>query len=570
MIDSLYIKNYILVDELKVSFGNGLNIITGETGAGKSIIISAINQLCGERANAELVRKGAQKAILEMTLVSRLPAELKSKLNEAEIDYDDSGELILRKEIKDNGTGRMFVNDTPINLSTLNSFSQLFIDIHGQHQHQQLLFPENHLQYLDAIGRLHNDIEKFKTQFYQFKKLVNKIEGLQKERQLILEKQDLYRHQLSELEKEKLVAGEDVELARELKKLNNMETLHQLVSNLENALYSGDGDAADKIINAEKFLNSAAALDPEFNPFIANLQQARETVEEIGRFSQNYISNLQFDPNRFEQLNQRLARIDYLFKKYKVTSVDELLQLKERMENNLAGFENFESNIDHLKQELDAHIQETNKTAAYLHKKREETARKIEPLIHKEFNEIGLSQAQFVMKNELITEPDSKFYYEEKPVRISEIGIDNITFQIKPNQGEDPKPIHKIASGGELSRIMLALKTISANNDKTETLVFDEIDTGISGTVAQIVGRKMRQLSQYSQMICITHLPQIAAFSQNHYKVIKMIRDSRTVVDIIKLSEENKISEVASLLGGESLSNEALENAKHLINTAQK
>ena len=321
MIESLYIKNYILVDEMLIGFGPGLNIITGETGAGKSIIISAIGQLCGDRASAELVRNGATKAVLELQVKQSYTPALIEELKQLDIDYEPDENLILRKEIKESGASRIFINDSPANLTTLNRLSQKIIDLHGQHQHQKLLHPENHILYLDAFGGLQDAISNFRKRFTEYKIQAQRLKQLKRNQAGTFEKQDMYRYQVAELENENLQHSEDEELKTELTKINNLESIHQAASGVSDVLYSGTENAVEKIITAEKFMDSLAAMDKEFKPFLSNIQQARETLEEVGRFTENYLNGLQFDPERFDQLNQRLSRLEFLFKKYQTLNV---------------------------------------------------------------------------------------------------------------------------------------------------------------------------------------------------------------------------------------------------------
>lgn len=569
MIKSLEIKNFALVESLNVDFGKGLNVLTGETGAGKTIIVNAIAQLFGERSSADLVRGGAKKAIIEAEIEVRPSQELKNLAAELELDLENSDSLIIRKEISANGNTRNFVNDSPVTLSRLNRLSSLLLDLHGQHQHQRLLHPENHLSYLDAFGGLGENVARFSEAFHKYKNELQELKTL-KDRQLkAYQKQDMYHFQLSELSKANLEAEELEKLKSELRILSNVEILHQYAGNLSNRLYSGETNAALLLSQSEDNLKELALLDEQFESFRQSISAARETIEEIGRFAETYISGLRFDAERMEFIHQRIAQLEFLIKKYQVASIDDLIALKNRIEQELSDTEQYDEEIQKKEKSVAEMRMEITSLATGLSENRKKAAANFSQRIMSILADIGMPRAKFNVHQIFRKKDGGEFIVDGISVVMDEYGYDQVVFEIAPNGGENFKALHKIVSGGELSRIMLALKSVLAENDHIPTLVFDEIDAGISGKVAQIVGHKIYNLSKYHQILCVTHLPQIAAFADGHYKVTKSTEDRRTFVDIVLLAQQEKIQEIANLLAGQNISQQAVENASHLIMEAQ-
>ncbi len=568
MLKSLYIKNFALIDELRIEFSEGLNIITGETGAGKSIIVNALAQLCGERSSTELVRKGAAKAILEAEIEFRPRAEVMKILQESAIDPEEQDALILRKEISAKGNSRTFINDTPVPLSRLNEISSYLIDIHGQHQHQRLLHPENHLEYLDAFGRLNSQVQTFNQLLNQYRQKLKERDDLRARQLKSTQLQDMYRFQMEELSKAELQPGELDELYNELKRLNNVEYIHQLSSAINEMLYLGEPSASGLIANAEHNLQKLTEYDGQFSEFTQSLSEARASIEEIGRFITDYLADLEFDPARLEQIQERIGRLEFLLKKYQKKNVEELIDYLQQIENYSADIEQFDERIEQIEQQIDTLKNHLQQQGSDLSQKRKAAAQTFEKQIVQVFQKVGMANAQFRIRFFLKEQTDSPFVLEKTPVEANERGFDQVVFELASNAGEDFKPLHKIASGGEISRIMLALKTLLATVDQVPSMVFDEIDSGISGKIAQIVGLQMAELSRKHQILCITHLPQIAAFARTHFKVLKNTEDNRTFVDIKQLDESGRIREIATLLSGKEIAEQTLENARHLISEA--
>ena len=569
MITSLFVKNFALIDQIEIRFQKGLNIITGESGAGKSILVNAISQLCGERSNLDFIKGGAKKAVIEAEFDLRERKDIVVLLNNHSIDIDDNT-IIIRKEINQSGSSRIFINDTPVQLSVLNEVSQFLIDLHGQHQHQVLLHPENHLPYLDSFASLQSSVKDFSDLVKNYNILKKQLLHLQNDRSKSLQMMDLYNFQLQELKEANVQIGELDQLTEELKILSNFEKLHHNAQVLTDNLSAGDLNAATLVNGAVGNLNALSDIDSQFKELLDNLISARETIEEIAQFTERYLNNLEFDPDRAEFIRQRVSQIDFLVKKYQKKNADELVETVQDLERRLNEINNYDSHLDQLQQEKRQLENIILKSAQELSLKRKQAAREFENRLSGFLKEIGMDNSRFEFSQNTMPDPESPFEINQQKVKLTPTGFDDIRISFSPNPGEPIKAINKIASGGEISRIMLALKSVLAEKDKMPLLVFDEIDSGISGKVAQIVGKKISELSRYHQIICITHLPQIAAFADTHFKVDKNIDEKSTQVVIKPLKFEEQVSEIANLLGGVTLSQQAIDNASQLLQEASK
>lgn len=570
MIKSLLVKNYILVDEIKVRFNPGLNIITGETGAGKSIIVNAIGQLCGERGSPEMVRSGTKKAIIEAEIDLKNIRAVQNQMNSLEIEVDKSQSIIIRKELNANGSSRIFINDSPLNLAGLNSISTLLFDFHGQHQHQRLLNPDNHIGYLDSFGSLSLKVQEFASHYAAYGKACKQRDELKARQLKAIQMQDMYRYQNEELQKASLQENELEELKAEFKILSNIETLHQHGRSLTELLYSGELNASDLIGKAANNLQILADLDEQFKTLKANLEIARTTVEEIGRMAEEYLANLEFDQSRMDFIQQRMVHLEFLLKKYQKLKISELITLHQEVQRMLGHLGQYDDEIKQKEIEIEKIKTELIRIGSDLSGARLEVGKRFEERITLILKMIGMPHAQFKLRHDFKDSDEADFEYNGKKISAGPNGFDRISFEISSNAGENFFPLHKIASGGEISRIMLAIKSVLADADELPVLIFDEVDAGISGKIAQIVGKNIFDLSKYHQIICVTHLPQIAAFASAHYRVAKRTEKNHTNIHIGRLDEEEQIQELAHLLGGEIVSRQALENARHLLSEARQ
>ncbi len=566
MLQSLSIKNFALIEEAEIFFEPGLNIITGETGAGKSILLGALSMILGERAAADTIRTGTERAVIEGKFSLNRIEPLIRLLRENEIEFQND-EILLRREISLKGQNRCFINDTLITNALLKSIGDLLVDLHGQHEHQSLLRQEVHIQILDAYGRLENSVADVKSHYAAVMDLKKKITGIEEHKGSYAEKRELYLHQLKEITDVSPLPDEDEALLQEEKILSGAEKLFELTGKIYNALYEAESSVCGALAEVQKHLDELKLIDQRFSEISGQHQTARIMMEEIARWVGDYNHKINFDTARLEEIRVRLLAIQKLKKKY--GSIRETLAKKVELEEGLNLSEHFDAELEKLRKQLDGIVTAYVATASELSKGRKKAATGLDTKIVFEMKNLGMEHAQF--KTEVKYSEDSLSFVtvEGKNIKAGSDGIDYVEFLISTNLGESMKPLVKVASGGEISRIMLSLKSVLAQSDNIPVLVFDEIDIGISGRVAQAAGKALFNLAQSHQTICITHLPQIAGVSQAHFSVVKSFAAGKTKTEIKKLSKNEKLHEVAKLLGGEKVTETTLQNALELIESAQ-
>jgi DNA repair protein RecN (Recombination protein N) len=580
MLKSLTIRNYALIESVEIEFERGLNILTGETGAGKSIIIDALSLILGDRTSSDVVRKGSDKSIVEGIFGMANNEKVKAILEQNEIELQD--DIILRREMSLKGQSRCFVNDSLVPLSVLKEIGDHLVDLHGQHEHQSLLRPETHIGLLDEFGSLDKLAEEYRESYNRLSVLFTELRSLSLKEKELREKRDLYEFQIKEIDAVDPRAGEEVDLENELRILENSEKLYEATSQLYQSLYEGEpgrqssevtgGQSVyELLVKARNQLEDLAEIDTSFEDSKNECTSAAAIVGELTKFIQSYNSKIEFNPERLEQIRERLGQVTLLKKKYG-GSLDVVMEHREKIGREFAMAENFESEIRKLNESIEHERKTCSAAAQRLSTKRRELVGKISKSVCTELAKLGIAHAQFDVKidNRVLGVSDGKTngayvklgreFYDA-----NQSGIDFIEFYLSTNVGEDLKPLAKVASGGEISRIMLALKTILAKADRLPLLVFDEIDVGISGRIAQAVGKSMKALSQFHQVIAITHLPQIAGFADCHFAVEKNESKQRTSSTIRKLEEEERIQEVARLLSGEELTEASLNGAREFI-----
>jgi len=563
MLRSLEVKDYALIEHISIEFGSGLNIITGETGAGKSILVDAMSLLLGERASTEVVRKGAQKSVVEGIFDVKGNKKVKSLLEENDVDFTD--EMIIRREISLKGTNRCFINDTPVNLNLIKEAGDLLVDLHGQHEHQSLLRTETHIDYLDEFGSYDDILKKYKAKYDELSSAEKELKSLRDREEIIKEKREIYSFQVKEIDNISPVEDEEEKLAAELIILENSETLNELTTELYDIIYESENSVQDSIVKIKNHLAKLAEIDKTFQESLNESETVLAIINDISSFIRNYKSKVEHNPAYIDGLRERLGSINLLKKKYG-GSVKTVLAHRKKIGEELELAENFEEKINELEKGLNSKRKEAGLIAKSISEKRKETASKIKKGIEASLNELGIEKPVF--KTEIINEPAEKnncVFADGKPFRFDSNGIDEVQFYISTNPGEDPKPLAKVASGGEVSRIMLSLKSVLAKSDKLPLLIFDEIDVGISGRIAQKVGFALKDLSKFHQVIAITHLPQIAGLANHHYLIQKIQQDSRVISSIKKLQDKERITEVAKLLSGEKVTESSIESAKELV-----
>ena len=568
MLKSLYIKNYVLIDELHVDFGLGLNIITGETGAGKSIIVGALGVILGDSPDKDAIRDPSTKSIFEAEL-STERLNIRYFLEEQEIE-DFSGSLLIRRELNDSGRTRSFINDTPVPLRVLSELGDLLIDVHGQHQHQQLLRPKRHIDYLDAYANLIGEREKLKSIYQQLREA-------QKERKKIVERQheleqsrDYLEFQLKEIKAIQPEKGEDDALEQEERILGNAEYLYEKTTSMYRDLYEKQGAVVEVLKGAEKALSQLGEIDQSFSSLQSECENARIAVEDIATALQRYSSDITFDPHALEKIRQRMLQINGLKKKYG-HSIENILERKAHIEKELSLIGNVDENIEKLDKQIENTRQELSVLCDSLSQKRHQAADGLSRKVNDLLAQLGMEKAQFSVHNTYKYEPEEPYVkVNNESMNVTSKGIDNIEFFIVSNKGEEERPLASIASGGEISRVMLALKSLLAESDNVPVLVFDEIDAGVSGRIAQAVGKTLRHLAKSHQILSITHLPQIASMAHHHYVVEKSSGDGHTRTAIHKLESRERIENIAQLLGGREVTNTYLQSASALIEEAEK
>jgi len=565
MLLSLHVSDYALIENIDVEFGKGLNIITGETGAGKSILIGALSLLLGERASNQSVRKDAKKAVIEGVFDVSKNKKIKILLEENHIDFYDN--LIIRREISLQGNNRNFINDTPASLNLIQEIGNLLVDLHGQHDHQLLLKPVNHIDFVDDYHGNERLLNEYSEKYKLSKQIQLEISNLIKRQKELLEKKSIYEFQLNEIESVNPSLNEDEEIKAQLRILENSEKLLELCTNIFGELYEKDNSVYDELGMIEHKLSELAKIDSTFNEKLSDYENAKAIINDIAEFIRDYEKNIDVELTDVENMRERLSSINMIKKRYG-GSIESVIALKEKLFAEINLTENFNNKIDELNKFLEVARADAGKIAFEISRLRKESAKKIHKEVEKGLSELGIVNSKFIIRfeNILAKEDDEDFVIaENKKYKCFINGIDQVEFYISTNIGEDPKALSKIASGGEISRIMLALKTVLANNDKLPVLIFDEIDVGVSGRIAQKVGKALKSLAEFHQLITITHLPQIAALSDFHFVVEKSKIGERNVSAIRKVDDEEKIIEVAKLISGEELTQASINSAKELI-----
>ena len=565
MLKSLEIKDYALIDHINVQFEKGLNIITGETGAGKSILIDAMSLLLGERASVDVIRKGAQKSFVEG--IFDVEKNKKVKLLLDQNNLESQTELIVRREISLKGLNRCFINDTPVTLIVIKELGNLLVDLHGQHEHQSLLNKDTHLEFLDEYSDTSFLISEYQSLYNHLISLLNQLTDLKLKEASIKEKKEIYAYQIREIDNVNPQPDEDKALLDELNVLENSERLLELTEIVYNKLYDGEPSVIDLLGEVKQALNQLQGIDKSFLESVIECDTASSAVKELASVIRIYKSKIDLDNAEVETKRERLGTINLLIKKYG-GSVNRIIEHRNKIGEEYDLADNFSAKINELENEINKVRKSAGDAAQKISTIRKKQTAKIEAEVKKILGTFGIPDSVFKVKIEQIeSEKDQENYLvvRDKKYLCADNGIDRVEFYISTNPGEDLKPLTKVASGGEVSRIMLSLKTILARNDKLPLLIFDEIDTGISGKIAQKVGIALKELAAFHQIIAITHLPQIAGMADQHFSVQKNIIDNRAVSSIKKLSSKERIEEIAKLLSGEELSKSSLESAKLLI-----
>jgi DNA repair protein RecN (Recombination protein N) len=561
MLKELSIRNFAIIDQLRVEFGPGLNVFTGETGAGKSIVVDALNLALGERASADLIRTGSDEAVVEAAfeLNSHAPSAVRPLLADQGIAMEPGEDLIVRRVISSAGKNKVYINGSLANLATLAAVGAHLADIHGQHEHQSLLAVDQQRDMLDSFGDLMQLREAFGSLYDRYHALRKDLAELEAGEREKAQREDLLRYQVNEIGSARLQEGEDEQLAAEQRVMANAEKLAGLAASADEALYSGEGAALAGLKRAITNVRDIAAIDPKLADVLALLESGRAQIEEAAREISSYAERVEFDPARLEAVGDRLDLIQKLKKKYGGT-IAEIIAFGERASADLDRIERSGEEMARLRTGIAGLRDQITAKAKDLSKKRAAAAKELEKKVEDELGHLGMRKTTFQVR---ITQDPGEDTNDGR--KAAAHGADRVEFLISPNPGEEPRPLARIASGGELSRIMLALKTILVEGDPIPTLVFDEVDAGIGGAVAEEVGRKLRKLAGRRQVFCITHLAQIASMATSHYGVAKSVKKDRTSTEVRILDRAERVGEVARMLGGKTITDATLKHAEEMI-----
>ena len=568
MLKELRIKNYAIIDELSIDFKAGLNILTGETGAGKSIIIESLGLILGERASDESIRSGEDSASVEAVYDISRVKNIKEKLSESGIETENN-ELIIRRQISRSGKNRSYINDSAVNLSLLKDIGDMLVDIHGQHEHQTLLHPENHSIVLDLFGNILPLREKCRENYSNLQNLQREVnELINKERERV-QKIDLLNFQKEEIDKAELNTDEDEELKREKNLTQNAERLHRYATESYDILYSSEGSVTEKLNTVITAIGELSRIDSSTEKILNDGREVLFQIEDLASRIRDYSDKIEFNPNRLSEIDDRLAEITALKRKYGA-NIEDILNYRKKIDEDLEILSKSQERMDRLTTEIEKLKKEMEDTLMKLAREREKASDRFESMIEKELKELKMEKVRFKVEF-FYEEDDSSFIkYKGKPVKFFPEGIGKIEFFFSPNIGEDLKPLSKIASGGELSRVMLSIKNILTNKDSIPVLIFDEVDAGIGGGVAEVVGEKLKKVSKGRQVFCITHLPQIASRADTHFQIAKKTSNGRTITSIKELKGEERVEEIARMAGGKIITDTVRRHAEEMIMKGDK
>ncbi|MGH7262421.1 MAG: DNA repair protein RecN [Candidatus Rokuibacteriota bacterium] len=562
MLRELRVKRFAVIEEVTVPFAPGLNVLTGETGAGKSILLDALLLLRGARAQSDVIRSDSDSATVEAIFeigpggrVSQILAELGHR--------DDDGQVLIRRELSRGGKSRAFVNDTPATLGLLERLGDHLVEIHGQHEHQLLMEPLRQLELLDRFAGVEAEREAVAALVGQWDEARTELERLASAERDRAQKADLYRFQLSEIDGGRLKGGEEEELRLERQRLQHAERLSQGLAEVTRLLGDDAESAMARVARASRLLGDLSKLDPGLaaarEPLDAAHAHLEDALGQVRRLRDRLVS----DPGRLEQIEERLDALVTLKRKYG-ESVEAVLAHRDRIASELERLDRHEELVTQQEARLASLAAEAERAALILSAARAEAARRLETLIQRELRALGMEKAQFRLL--LTREAASQGGLSAGPenFRLTVRGCEQAQFLLSTNPGEDLKPLARVISGGELSRTMLGIKVILAAADRIPTLIFDEVDAGIGGRIADVVGQKLRQTARTRQVLCVTHLAQIAAYAEHHLQVQKAVGGKRTRTTVVPLDDSARVAELARMLGGERITETALKHAREL------
>ena len=548
MLQTLYIENIAVIEKSAIDFSSGLNVLTGETGAGKSIIIDAINAIMGQRTSRDIIRTGASSAFVSAQF-DNVNAAVRRKLEEFGFDSDED-ELLLQRTLSASGKSTCKINGRPATAAMLREIAAGLINIHGQHESYELFSPETHIDYIDRYGRLIPALEDYKEKYKRYLILQKKLNEANSDESSRLSEIDLLSFQSKELFDADIQIGEEEALDSERSALMNFEKLSSLLNRAHMLLSGEDNSGCELVDMAANAMQNAANYSADYEEISNTLTDVYYNLRDCAELVSDALDNLESDPERLEEIEERLDLINRLTRKYNCTA-DELPALAEQMQSRLEELLNYDRNRDELIAACKAAREEAEQSALALSNNRRKTAAEFAEKVKAEMSFLNMPNVELVP------------YFEESA--LSPKGMDKMELLISANPGETPRPVAKIASGGELSRMMLAIKTVLAGTDTVDTLIFDEVDTGISGSAAEKVGLKLREVSSECQVLCVTHQAQIAALADHHYLIKKQVEQGRTFTEVQPLDHDGRVNELARIIGGVNITDAARSHAEDML-----
>jgi len=563
MLKELYVNNYALIDELRIGFSKNLTILSGETGAGKSIIVGALGLILGEKAKTSSIRSGTSQCIVEGIFLVERDHPVRQKLKELGVEHNEAEEIIIRRIISASGTSRCFVNGLQLYTRDLREITDQLVDIHGQHEHQSLLSVKNHLLLLDRYGKLWQELATYQSSYHRIQDIKKEIQKQtmderEKERRI-----DILKYSLREIEQAKLREGEEEELEEEYQVLRNYEKLVSSVQSAYQLLRMADSSALAMLESALSEVDRIRGYSSSINEIVIQLESSRIMIEEASLSLKGYVEGIEYDPGRIDAIQKRIELIKGLKRKYGA-SIEEIKIYSEKCRVELENLEINEELLETLNKKIEEELRQAQNYALSLSAQRRVSAHALEESVKKELSFLGMEKSRFKVRITYRENADGPVLIDGKKYELGSYGLDQVEFLISTNEGEPLLPLKNVASGGELSRVMLAIKTVLGNVDPILTFVFDEIDAGIGGRVSWAVGNRLMELARYKQILCVTHQAQIASKGDLNLRVEKRGKDKRTITDVRVLDENERLQEIARMISGDRITDAAIRQAEEM------
>ena len=569
MLKYLEIRNFVLIDKLKINFHSGFNVLTGETGAGKSIIISALELITGEKGSTRMVGANGDRLIVTGCFSLQSSSSIvKAKLKEWNIEINND-ELNIKREITKDGKSKSFINNVGVKVAELKELGDLIVDIHGQHEHQSLFNPINHLNFYDSYLNIDEKLENYREHYNKLVKLIKQYNEISQNKNTILKEKSFLEYAIDEIENAKLKPNEDEDIKNDITMMSNAESIASSLSAINKDIFGSESGAYIKLTRSIGALQSVSKYDNRLSDIASQIEGITLNLEDIKNVLTEIRAKTKFDPDEMQSLNERLFFINTLKKKYG-SNIKEIINYAKEAKEKLESLNFSEDDIQNLKNEIEALREKTSILAKEIsdirHNRKDEFIKAIE----NEMNDLGMSSTKFDVEITLDEDDDGILIIDGSHLKANSSGIDNIEFIIAPNKQSMFQPLRKIASGGEISRIMLSLKSVLSIGDYCETCVFDEIDVGVGGRIAEVIGEKIASLSKRKQVLSVTHLAQIAIYANTHFKVTKNEGEDTVTSTIEELDDSARVQEIARMITGKEITEASIKHAEELLEHAKK